>query len=117
MSAVLRSLALVAALALLSACQEDGPRASTSEEAARPDLLEEERIACLRDGGRFGPAAGKGAFVCYRDLPDAYQTCSSADDCSGLCLARSRTCSPVEPFYGCHEVLLKGGQPATQCIN
>lgn len=118
MTAVRRSITLFAAVLALCACQEDGPNASESTgDSPRPDLLSFEKMACERDGGRWGPAQGKSVFVCYRDLADAGRGCLTADDCDGLCLARSRSCSPIEPFFGCHEVLLKGGQPATLCID
>lgn len=84
--------------------------------AGRPDVLLQARASCERQGGRFGPTPSKNAFVCYVTLKDANERCASADDCSGLCLARSRTCSPIEPFFGCHDVLLRGGQRATQCV-
>ena len=100
-------------LLFLAACQEDAPTIN----AAGPDLLEAERVACERTGGRWSTRGGSKLFICFRDLPDAGKLCRVASDCSGLCLARSRTCSPIEPFLGCHEVLSEGGGQQTLCVN
>jgi hypothetical protein len=108
-------LAIVATFALL-ACQEDGPQASGNFDGGGPDLLAAERTACEKTGGRWGLRAGDSLFVCYRNTPDAGKLCRSASDCDGLCLARSRTCTPFKPFLGCHEVLTEGGLPATLCL-
>lgn len=115
MRAIRRGLAMLACGLLLAACQEDGPAAS-SETSAIPDLLSIAAKDCERSGGNWGPAPGKAASVCYRAMRDSGKQCRAADDCSGLCLARSRTCSPVEPFYGCHEVLNREGGRQTLCI-
>ena len=112
----LRIVLVIAAAFILSACQEDGPSASVGAEPI-PDLFALQRLACEDDGGRWGPAGGSSTFVCFRETRDANQQCRKASDCDGLCLARSRTCSPIEPFLGCHEILTEGGVPATQCIN
>lgn len=100
----------------LAACQEDGPRAS-GETGGVPDPLAEQREACESTGGRWGARTGGVLFTCYRPTSDANQLCSASSDCESLCLARSRTCAPIEPFLGCHEILTNGGQRATQCIN
>jgi hypothetical protein len=109
-------LTCLACLLFLAACQEDGPQASESQ-TAFPDLLEMQRSACERDRGRWALAPSKAAFVCYRNLRDANQSCRIDSDCQGLCLARSRTCSPIEPFYGCHEVLTNDGVQQTLCLD
>ena len=115
MSAVRRVLTVVFMAAALLSCDEDeggGP----PRDSAFPDLLGEQKVACENKGGRWGAAANKTSFVCYVTLPDANQTCQTGNDCTGFCLARSRTCSPIQPFYGCHEVLSRGGLPQTICI-
>ena len=116
MSARYRALLSFAAILALLACQEDGPQASGNITSG-PDLLAAERTACERTGGRWGLRAGDSLFVCYRNTPDAGKLCRVATDCTGLCLARSRTCSPIKPFLGCHEVLTDAGLPATLCVN
>ncbi len=116
MSALFRAIAICVVTLALAACQEDGPLAEVGPDGEL-DLLASERIACERTGGRWGLRAGDDLFVCFRDTRDANQLCSEASDCEGLCLARSRTCAPVIPFLGCHEILTSGGGRATQCVN
>ncbi len=115
MDALRRGLTVLGSVFLLASCQEDGPAASSATEPI-PDLLASAQRSCERDGGTWGRTPGKATFVCYRNLSDAGKLCSGESDCKGLCLARSRTCSPIEPFYGCHEVLSKGGVRQTLCI-
>ena len=111
---VRRRMRIAAAMMLmLAACQEDPPDALTE---GRPDILGESRAACEREGGRWGTALASGFFVCYRTPRDAGKSCRAASDCETHCLARSRTCAPIEPFYGCHEILTNSGLQATQCI-
>ena len=71
---------------------------------------------CLRDGGSWQPRANSGAMVCVRTPPDAGRSCQSARDCSGQCLARSRTCAPVTPLFGCNDVLDSSGRASTLCL-
>jgi len=101
------------AMMMLAACQTETVPES---EGGRPDILAENRAACEADGGRWGPALSGAVFVCYQTPRDAGQRCKTANDCETLCLARSNTCAPVDPFYGCHEVLGKRGTPSTLCI-
>lgn len=116
MPAVSRGLFLICLSLTLAGCQEDGPN-SSSEISSVPDLLEGPRTECERSGGRWGARAGGVLFTCYRTTSDANRQCRAASDCESLCLARSRTCAPTEPFLGCHEIITDGGGIATQCIN
>ena len=114
MSAIRRTMTVVVMSVLLAGCQEDGSDA----DAADPDIpgaLAPQRAACEKDGGRWGKVPGRDAFVCYRITRDANQPCQSERDCEGLCLARSRTCAPQTPFFGCHEVLSSSGVRQTLC--
>lgn len=115
MSAIRRVMTAVLCFVFLVGCQEDGVAGSESE-AAVPDILAVERTACERRGGRWALAVGKTSFTCYRQMSDANQPCAVSSDCDGMCLARSRTCSPIEPFFGCHEVLSSNGTRQTLCI-
>lgn len=80
-----------------------------------PPPLAAERLACQRQGGTLQPRAG-GLLACVRSTRDAGRACAAADQCQGDCLARSGTCAPLTPLYGCHEVLLAGGARVTQCL-
>lgn len=115
MRAIRRGVAVLCCAVLLAACQEDGPAAS-SELAPNPDLLNIAARECNSSGGSWGLAPGRAAYTCYRQTRDSGKTCSDATDCQGMCLARSHSCSPVIPFYGCHEVLNKEGGVQTLCI-
>lgn len=115
MFALSRGLIWVICATLLAACQEDGPM-SSADAVGVPDLFRIAAEQCTKDGGRWSPAPGKATHVCYTTPRDAGKLCRVASDCEGHCLARSRTCSPIEPFYGCHEVLTDGGIQQTLCI-
>jgi len=116
MLALARGFLMICLTLTLLACQEDGPRAS-GEIGGLPDPLAEQRQACERTGGRWGAKSGGILFTCYRPTSDANRSCRVSSDCESLCLARSRTCAPTDPFLGCHEILTEGGGRATQCIN
>lgn len=114
MSALRRLLTPLFCVAVLASCQEDGPNASQSLETV-PDILAGARAACERNGGNWALTPNKVTYACFRQTRDANRYCTSSTECEGVCLARSRTCSPVEPFFGCHEVLSAGGVPQTLC--
>lgn len=132
----------VAALLAAGACLPSGDTASESD-AAVPVAVSGEQVTepgservedgasdagppagpaspaeldCATRGGRWG-RAGNGGFVCYEPLPDANRVCDGARDCAGACLARSRTCAPMRPLTGCHDILTGSGAVATQCKN
>jgi len=96
---------------------EDG--AAPADEAPPPerDVFAAARAACEAEGGTFGRAPGGGeARICFRTPDDANAPCRTGADCAGACLARSRTCAPVVPLMGCHEVILSNGIRATECV-
>ena len=55
-------------------------------------------------------------MTCIRTTRDAGKSCDSKTDCEGECLARSRTCSPIKPLFGCNPVLMDTGAEVTLCI-
>ncbi len=112
MSAICRIFAAALLAIVLVAC-EDETSDTPETQSIFPDIMAERRAECEASGGRWGPAANKTIFVCFRNLPDANKPCRAEGDCQGFCLARSRTCTPIEPFYGCHQVLSSGGLPQT----
>lgn len=81
-----------------------------------PDLpmLARQRAACQRDGGRLMPR-GNGLLACVSPTRDAGRACDEARDCQGLCLARSGTCAPLRPLFGCQEVFTLRGRRETLC--
>lgn len=89
--------------------------APAAEEVAR--VLSPAALACERRGGVWSTAVGGMASFCQTPLRDAGKACTQAGDCEGQCLARSRSCAPVAPLFGCHEILNDFGQVLTECIN
>lgn len=108
----------LAALVLLTAaaCQPGREPPETGLPGFDPNLIAREKATCEESGGRWGQGGAEGAFVCFETTPDAGQSCAAATDCSGLCLARSRSCSPIKPLFGCNEVLDSTGRTATLCV-
>lgn len=115
MSAIRRIGAVLLLGLALAGCEDEATSASDTGVAV-PDILSPQSAACARDGGQWGKVPGRDAFVCYRLTRDANQPCTTKRDCDGLCLARSRTCAPQVPFFGCHEVLAANGARQTLCI-
>ena len=82
-----------------------------------PEVLKSPtQIACEKKGGRFSKAGASGAYVCEHQTRDGGKRCSKESDCQGLCLARSGTCSPVTPLFGCQEIFQQDGLRVTQCM-
>ena len=113
---MMRIFAAVVILALAACQQEQGPPPSGLA-GYDPHLVETRRAECIQKGGRFGKGGLSGALVCYQMTGEELKSCSNANDCTGMCLARSRTCTPVTPFFGCNEVLTQSGAKATICID
>ena len=70
---------------------------------------------CAAQGGRI--VIGIGGPVCGLPEPDAGAACTSSDECSGFCLAETRSCSPIRPFFGCHALYEEGKGDVTICID
>jgi hypothetical protein len=89
-----------------------------SPESAPPPLppaLAAEARACAEAGGTLRPRGRGGLWSCVRLTRDGGRTCSRGGDCEGECLARSRSCAPLEPLFGCHDVLDGAGRRQTLC--
>jgi len=116
MSAIRHVVTVVLLGMALAGCEEDA-NASTDAAASTdvPSILIPQREACEKDGGTWGGVPGRDAFTCYRQTRDANKPCTKASDCQGFCLARSRTCAPQTPFFGCHEILSASGARQTIC--
>ena len=74
-------------------------------------------LACEKGGGRWSVAGGGTAAFCQSPTRDAGKSCRKSTDCTGYCLEKSRTCAPVTPMLGCHDILNEAGRMLTQCIN
>ncbi|MDT8854105.1 hypothetical protein RNZ50_03460 [Paracoccaceae bacterium Fryx2] len=97
------------------AAAPDKTAADPPPEAAAPKSPVQ--LACERTGGRFAVSGGGGAKTCIRPTRDGGKSCSRQGDCEGVCLARSRTCAPIAPLFGCNEILQADGQRVTLCID
>lgn len=96
---------------------EPEPAAEQAAPAPVPPPKSPAQIACERKGGKYLPAGKTGAKTCVRPTRDAGKQCRKASDCQGYCLARSRTCAPFTPIFGCQEVLDNEGRRMTLCID
>jgi hypothetical protein len=103
--------ALLLALLALTACRQAPPPLEPVG-AAR---VEAERALCARRGGAL-QSSPRGTLACVRMLPDAGRQCRTSSDCAGACLARSGTCAPMTPLFGCHAVLTPTGARVTECL-
>jgi len=75
-----------------------------------------QRLACEKQGGDFVIVGNSGAMACQSGTKDAGKTCNSSDECDGSCLARSRSCAPVKPLFGCNDILEAGSRLVSLCI-
>ena len=96
---------LIAAV-LLSSCVEQGPAMTTSGPQS-----------CETAGGRMGLGGTAQLETCFRPEPDAGKSCTRAGDCSGMCLADTKTCSAESPVFGCFSFMNETGQPQEICVD
>ncbi len=102
---------LLAALVLAGCREEAGPRPAPLP----PNPLEVTTRDCERTGGRMVKAGIANAMTCIHETSDSGKQCRRSGECEGDCLARSGTCSPVRPLFGCNEILMDDGRRATLC--
>ena len=112
----MRSRLSFACLLVLAACLPERTPPEPPAMPGTPEFLEQERTKCEESGGRFGDGPGGSTHVCFRTPKDAFQFCETGNDCEGLCLARSRTCAPQVPMFGCNEAIMDNGLRATICL-
>jgi len=95
----------------------DNPAAigAAAAQILRPKPSPEE-TQCLAQGGRWGNAGAGAAQTCFLPAKDAGKQCAKQSDCSTQCLARSGTCAPFWPIFGCTEVIQNNGAVARLCL-
>lgn len=76
-----------------------------------------EQIVCEKRGGSWSRAGKSSSKTCIKRTRDAGKQCRKQNDCSSLCLARSGTCAPVAPLFGCNEIFQNDGSRVTLCID
>lgn len=89
----------------------------TPEPTPPPAPLSPEQAKCIAKGGTWSVTGLAKLHSCIQPTRDSGKTCRKASDCEGLCLARSRTCAPVKPLFGCNPILQDDGTEATLCID
>ena len=102
---------LAVTLLALAGCNEDAAELPPAGE----ELVAQRAAQCEAKGGRWGEGL-KGTMTCFQKTRDANDPCETKNDCEGFCLARSRSCAPVTPLFGCNDVLGVGGAESTVCI-
>ena len=75
------------------------------------------QVACEKDRGTWARAGDGGGMACIRQTRDGGKRCDSKSDCQGECLARSRSCAPIQPLFGCNDVLMDNGAAVTLCLD
>ena len=89
-------------------------KAAEPEPAPPPQTAEE--LACAATGGVLSAAGDSGAKACVKRTRDSGKSCTRESQCEGYCLARSGTCSPITPMFGCNDILQDDGRQVTLCI-
>jgi hypothetical protein len=104
--------AAVLTLVALASCQMAETSGGAAAVGGRSPLLVGQE--CEAAGGRMvvGLAGPQSASA----QPDAGKRCRDNAECAGFCLAETRSCTPVTPYFGCYDVL-NGGEPATICVD
>jgi len=110
--------AQAAAPAAAAATPGPDPAAMPAEAIEVPAVpLSPEALACKAQGGFWGRVGDTAAYTCFRQTRDAGKSCRRQTDCETECLARSRTCAPITPLFGCNPVLQADGREVNLCID
>lgn len=98
------------------AAEPTKPAPEAPPAAPPPPPMSPEELACSDKGGLWG-AVGKGGAACLMPTRDGGQQCRKESDCEGYCLARSGTCAPYSPMFGCNDIVQDNGVVVTLCID
>lgn len=90
-----------------------GPAAGQTLEGVVPET----EAACVDAGGRWERGGLAGRLLCVLPTPDAGKACTTAEDCTGFCLAQTGTCSTESPMFGCFAIVDLDGAAVTICID
>lgn len=91
--------------------------AAPAESEAPPVPQSPEEAKCLKTGGVWATAGKGSAKACVKTTRDAGKACTKQTQCEGLCLARSGTCAPVKPLFGCNDIFEADGRRVTLCLD
>lgn len=92
------------------------PRPEVTADPTPAAPLPPQALACAKKGDKWLPSPN-GLMSCTHFTKDSGKLCSKGSQCEGYCLARSGTCAPVTPLYGCNEILQDNGVRVTLCID
>lgn len=112
------------ARAAAETASEADPVAAAANPAPKPDLAEtpvtpksEMQLACEKKRGKWARVGKGDKRACVFQTRDSGKRCERESQCDGVCLARSGTCSPFKPLYGCNEILQDNGARVTLCLD
>ena len=91
--------------------------AKPAEAAPPPAPLSPAALACKKKGGRYIKTGSSDLRACVKETGEEGKSCKRETDCIGSCLARSGTCAPVKPLFGCNEILQADGRRVTLCLD
>ncbi|MBJ2150577.1 hypothetical protein [Paracoccus sp. IB05] len=102
---------------------EVAPQEVATQEVAMPEaapvetnpFTAEARLTCEKAGGSWAKT-GSGFNSCVWNTKDSGKRCTASSQCDGQCLARSGTCAPFTPLFGCNEILDDSGRRMTECL-
>ncbi|VDC31176.1 hypothetical protein [Pseudogemmobacter humi] len=99
--------------------QEVAAEAAPPAPEAAPPVPEVQKsaaqLACEKRKGVWSKTAA-GLHGCVSFTKDSGKRCTRSGQCESQCLARSGTCAPYAPLFGCNEVLDDMGRRMTQCL-
>jgi hypothetical protein len=81
------------------------------------EFVSPQALACRKKGNTWAEAGSEGAMACISKTGDAGKSCRSGKDCEGFCLARSGTCAPYSPLFGCNDILQDDGVEVNICLD
>ncbi|MDF1801939.1 hypothetical protein [Thalassovita sp.] len=87
------------------------------ETAPQPTQVPTQKSACVAQGGTYGRGGLSRREICIMPTPDGGQSCSTSTQCSGTCLAQTRSCSKVTPMFGCYSILDSTGKEVSLCVD
>lgn len=90
--------------------------APIAETPAVPALTEAGQ-ACVKKGGLWGKIGKGNGLSCQTKTRDGGKECQRGNQCEGYCLARSHTCAPYKPLFGCNDILQDNGVEVTLCLD
>ena len=91
--------------------------AAPAADVVPAELKSPQQLQCEKKQGVWSVAGDTGARICVYQTRDGGKACTKGTQCQGQCLARSGSCSPITPLFGCNEILDDGGRRVTLCIN